>query len=165
MSNDQSKTTPSFYAVGHLTGDAVWITPDIPSLIEALIGDPEYRMRSPAGRLTARERGACELATRTQAGLLHQELAADRFSWEGASLPEIDRLTRAREITDRDGPWHRSPPLILVQPADPSWKRPAGLVKAISPRSDSSLLWGMRDLGWLESIGRLDSTGGVDDKF
>jgi hypothetical protein len=128
MSHEQSKTTPSFYAVGHLTNDALWIAPDLPSLIGSLLGDPEYRSRSTASRLTARERCACELSTRTQAGLLQAALADEIWSWQGASMQEIDRLTRAREISEHD----------------------------------SSLLTGMLDLGWLQCVGRMDSTGGVE---
>jgi hypothetical protein len=157
----QPPATPAFYAVGYLTGGAVWVAPDLPSLIGPLIGDPEYRARSPAGRLAVRERCACELATRTQAGLIQAALAAGTWSWEGASSTEIDRLTRAREITDRGGPWRGGVPLILVEPGASSWKRPAGLVTMISPRGDSSLLFGMRELGWITSAGRLDSSGGV----
>ena len=162
---EQPKTTPAFYAVGHLTGDAVWTASDLPTLIEALTGDPEYRSRSPAGRLTAREIYTAELATRTQAGLLQAAIMAGTWSWEGASMAEIERLTRAREITDRDrGVWHGSVPLILVRPPqDRDWKMPTGRVKVISPWSDSSLLLGMRELGWLSEAGRLDSTGGVGE--
>lgn len=160
MSAEQP-TTPTFYATGHLTDGEVWIAPDLPSLIEALIGDPGYRTRSPAARLTARERCAEELTTRTQAGLIQAAIREGTWSWEGASLPEIERLTRAREITDRGGPWRGGVPLILVQPADREWKAPAGAVRAISPGSDSSLLFGMRELGWLTGAGRLDSSGGV----
>lgn len=160
---EEPKTIPTFYATGHLTGGEIWVAPDLPTLIADLLGDTEYRARSPAGRLTARERCACELATRTQAGLIQAALAAETWSWDGASLAEIERLTRAREITDRDrGVWRGSVPLILVRPQDRSWIAPAGRVKIISPWSDSSLLLGMRDLGWLEA-GRLDSTGGVSE--
>ena len=77
-------------------------------------------------------------------------------------MAEIERLTRAREITDRDrGVWRGSVPLILVRPQDREWKMPAGRVKVISPWSDSVLLLGMRELGWITSAGRLDSTSGV----
>jgi hypothetical protein len=161
MSQEPPKTTPTFYATGHLTGDEVWVAPDLPTLIEALIGDPGYRSRSPAGRLTARERCACELTTRTQAGLIQAAIREGTWSWEGASSTELDRLTRGREITDRDGPWRGGVPLILVRPPDSGWKVPAGAVKTISPGSDSALLYGMRELGWITSAGRLDSSGGV----
>lgn len=163
MSKEQPKTTATIYATGRLTGGEIWVAPDLPTLIEALIGDPEYRARSPAGRLTARERCACELATRTQAGLLQAAIAAGTWSWEGASIAEIERLTRAREITDRGGPWRGSMPLVLVRPQDRVWRAPAGRVKAVSPWSDSALLLGMRELGWIREAGRLDSSGGVSE--
>lgn len=161
MSQAQQPAIPTFYATGHLTGGEVWVAPGLPSLIEALIGDPEYRSRRQAGRLTARERCAVELTTWTQAGLIQAALAEGTWSWEGASSTEIDRLTRARKITDRGGPWRGGVPLILVRPSDPGWKVPAGVVKMISPGSDSALLYGMRELGWLTGAGRLDSSGAV----
>ena len=157
---EQPKTIPTFYATGHLTGyGEIWVAPDLPTLI----GDPEYRARSPAAKLTARERCACALATQTQAGLIQAALAAGTWSWEGASMAEIESLTRAREITDRGRPWRGSIPLTLVRAQDRSWKAPVGLVKVISPWSDSSLLHGMRELGWLSEAGRLDSSGGLSD--
>lgn len=155
--------TSSFFAHGFLTGDALWTTFDLLTLIATLIDDEEYLARSDAGRLAARERCACELATRSQAGLLMAAVQAGSFSWEGASLSEITCLTRAREVTDHEDRWDGSVPLILVRPQDRSWKAPAGLVKVISPLSDSSLLWGMRELGWLDSAGRLDSSGGITE--
>lgn len=79
MTKEQPKIIPSFYATGHLTGDQIWVAPDLPSLISSLTGDPEYRARSPAGRLTVREKCACELATRTQAGLL--QAAVNGGTW------------------------------------------------------------------------------------
>lgn len=164
MSKEQPKTTPSYYATGRLTGGAIWLAPDLPTLIGDVIGDAdEYLTRSASGRLTARERGACELATRSQAGLLQAAVREETWSWEGASLGEIERLTRAREITDRGGPWRGSVPLILVRPPDASWKAPTGRVKIISPASDSGLLWGALQLGWLTGAGRLDSTGGIGE--
>lgn len=95
--------------------------------------------------------------------MLAAAVQAGTWSWEGASLSEIERLTRAREVTDRDGEWVGSVPLILVRAQDRSWKAPTGRVKVISPWSDSSLLFGMRELGWLREAGRLDSTGGVSE--
>ena len=154
--------TPSFYAIGHLTGGDIWTAPDLRTLVEALIGDPRYRSRSPAGQLTAREKCALELATRSQAGLIQAALAEGAWSFGGASSHEIDRLTLPREITDRSGVWRVSVPLILVHPTDdPSWTPPKGLVKVISPRTDKSLLVGMLGLGWLLEASRFDSTGGV----
>ena len=157
------KTSATFYAVGQLTGGEVWVAPDLPTLISSLARDPEYLSRSRAQRLTVRERCACELATRTQAGLIQAALAAGTFSWEGASLAQIDRLARAREVTDRGLEWHGGLPLILVRPQDREWKMPTGRVKTISPWSDSALLLGMRELGWLREAGRLDSSGGVSE--
>ena len=159
-----AKLTSSFFAHGQLTGSAVWTSSDLPSLIAALSGDDEYLKRDAAGRLNARERASCQLATRTQAGLLLAAVHAETWSWEGASLGEIERLKRPREVTDRCGEWTGSMPLILVRPHnDRSWKAPAGRVKVISPLSDSSLLWGMRELGLLDSAGRLDSSGGTTE--
>lgn len=160
MSTEQP-TVPAFYASGHLTAGEVWIAPDLPTLLEALISDPEYRTRSPAGRLAARQKCAAELTTRTQAGLIQAAIREGTWSWEGATSTEIDRLTRAREITDRGGPWRGGVPLILVRPADREWKVPAGAVKSISPGSDSGLLFGMRELGWITGAGRSDSSGAV----
>lgn len=157
-----STSIPTFFAHGHLTDSALWTTSDLPTLIAALIGDGEYLARDSADRLAVREQTACQIATQTQAGLLMAAVQAATFSWEGASLLEISRLTRAREITDRDGSWSGSVPLILVRPQNRSWKTPAGRVKVISPWCDSHLLTGMRDLGWLEDVGRLDSAGGID---
>jgi hypothetical protein len=155
--------TPLFCAVGHLTGGAIWTASDLPALVEALIGDPQYRSRSLAGRLTARENCSFQLATRSQAGLIQAALADGTWSFEGASSNEIDRLTRARQIADSDGAWRVRVPLILVKPADPSWTLPKGLVKVISPRTDRSLIVGMVGLGWLLEASRLDSAGGVDE--
>lgn len=157
-------TIPTFYAVGHLTGGVIWVTRALPVLIGDLIGDEEYLSRDPAGRLTARERAACQLATRSQAGLLQAAIREETWSWEGASLGEIDRLTRAREITDRDGQWKGTVPLILVRPADPQWEAPAGRVRVVTPVSDSGLLWSALQLGWLTGAGRLDSSGGIGDR-
>ncbi len=164
MSKEQPKTIPTFYAVGHLSGGAVWITSDLPTLISSVISDPGYLARSPAGRLTARERFACSLASETQAGLIQTAVREETWSWAGASLPEIERLTRAREITDRCGPWKGTIPLILVRPPDPAWKAPTGRVKVITPATDPGLLWSALQLGWLTGAGRLDSSGGVRDR-
>lgn len=159
----QPISTPSFFAHGQVTGSNLWTSSDLPSLIAAIIGGDEYLARDAPGRLAVRQRSACELATRTQAGMLAAAVQAGTWSWEGASLSEIERLTRAREVTDRDGEWVGSVPLILVRAQDRSWKAPTGRVKVISPWSDSSLLFGMRELGWLREAGRLDSTGGVSE--
>jgi hypothetical protein len=163
MSKEQPKTSASFFATGHLTGGEIWVAPDLPTLIADLIGDPEYLSRSPAGRLTARERFACSLATETQAGLIQAAVREETWSWVGASSCELSRLIRAREVTDRDGPWKGTVPLILVRPADPAWKAPTGRVKVITPATDSGLLWGALQLGWLTGAGRLDSSGGIGD--
>ena len=164
MDKDQPKILPTFYAVGRLSDDVVWITSDLPSLIGPLIGDEEYLSRDPAGRLTARERFACSLATETQAGLIQTAVREEKWSWAGASLPEIGRLTQAREISDKGGPWEGAVPLILVRPPDPAWKAPTGRVKVITPATDSGLLWSALQLGWLTGAGRLDSSGGVRDR-
>ena len=83
----------------------------------------------------------------------------------GRQLCVAERLTRARarEITDRGGPWRGSMPLVLVRPQDRVWRAPAGRVKAVSPWSDSALLLGMREVGWIREAGRLDSSGGVSE--
>lgn len=164
MSNEQAKPLPTFYAVGRLSDDAVWVASDLQSLIGALIGDSEYLARDDAGRREARERFACSLATETQAGLIQTAVRDETWSWAGASLLEISRLTRAREVTDRDGPWRGSSvPLILVRPADRTWKAPAGRVKIITPATESGLLWSALQLGWLTGAGRLDSSRGIGD--
>jgi hypothetical protein len=163
MRKEPPPAVPSFCALGHLTGGAIWTSSDLPTLVEALIGDPQYRSRSPAGRLTARENCSFQLATRSQAGLIQAALAEGTWSFEGASSHEIDRLTRGRQIADSGGAWRGSVPLILVKPADPSWTLPKGLVKVISPRTDRSLIVGMVGLGWLLEASRLDSAGGVDE--
>lgn len=155
--------TPAFCAVGELTGSEIWMASTLPILISGLIDDPEYASRDRTGQLLQRERFACELATQTAAGLLLAAITAGTFSWEGASLEEIDRLTRAREIADREGHWPGSVPLILVKPRG-VWKSPTGRVKVISPATDSVLLLGMRQLGWLTEVTRMDSAGGIGAK-
>ena len=162
MSPEQPKTSATFYALGHLTGDQIWVAPNLPRLIGSLIGDPEYRARDPAGRLMARERFAHSLATEIQAALIETAVREETWSWEGADLHEIDHLTQARQITFRNGHWKGTIPLVLVR-HDPVWKTPTGRVKVITPATDSRLLWSALQLGYLTSAGRLDSSGGIGE--
>lgn len=158
----KEKTIPTFYALGHLSNDEVWVAPDLPTLIGSLIGDPDYLSRGPTGRREVRERFLCSLAAEVQAALIQTAIREGAWSWEGADLLETTRLTRSRQITDYNGPWKGRLPLILVR-HDPAWTAPTGRVKVVTPATDSGLLHGMRELGQLREAGRLDSSGGVSE--
>ena len=160
----KEKAIPTFYALGHLTSDEIWVAPDLPTLISSLIGDPDYLARDPTGRREVRERFLCSLAAEVQAALIQAAVRAETWSWEGASLPETERLTCSRQITDYNGPWKGSLPLILVRPPDAAWTAPTGRVKIVTPATDSALLHSMRELGQLRGAGRLDSSGGIGER-
>jgi hypothetical protein len=164
-----NSSTPSFFAIGELTGLAIWTTSDLPTLIASLVtsltGQEGYLNADPAGRQRAREKFCLEIATRTQVGLIQAAISAGTWSWEGASLREIERLTRPKQVADHDtGAWKGGVPLILVRPEKRYWRVPAGRVRAISPATDSAVLFGALALGWLTGAGRLDSTGGISER-
>lgn len=162
MTKEQPKTSATFYATGHLTDFEVWVAPDLPTLISSLIGDPGYLSRDPAGRREIRERFACSLATETQAALIETAVGEGTWSWEGASLSEIERLFRSRQFTDHQPSWKGGIPLILVR-HDLAWKAPTAQVKVVSAVTDSGLLWSAFQLGSLTGAGRLDKSGGVSE--
>ena len=162
MSKEQPKTIPTFYALGALTNFEIWVAPTLPTLVSAVTGDLGYLSRDPAGRREIRERFACSLAAETQAALIATAVGEGTWSWEGASLPEIERLTRSRQTTDHQPSWQGGIPLILVR-RDLAWKAPTGRVRVISAVTDSGLLWSAFQLGWLTAAGRLDSSGGVSE--
>lgn len=162
MTNEQPKTGASFYATGALTNFEIWVAPTLPTLVSSVTGDLGYLSRDPAGRREVRERFACSLAAEMQAGLIQTAVREGTWSWEGASLLEIERLTRSRQITDRQPSWKGSIPLILVR-HDLAWTAPTGRVKVVAPATDSGLLWSALQLGWLTETGRLDSSGGVSE--
>jgi len=162
MSKEQPKTIPTFYALGALTNFEIWVAPTLPTLVSAVTGDLGYLSRDPAGRREIRERFACSLAAETQAALIATAVGEGTWSWEGESLPEIERLTRSRQTTDHHSSWQGGIPLILVR-HDLAWKAPTGRVRVISAVTDSGLLSSAFQLGWLTETGRLDSTGGVGE--
>jgi hypothetical protein len=106
-------------------------------------------------RAIARRAVAISVCEEVQAVLLRSAIRRGFWSYSGASSQEVDRLTRSREITDRDGPWKsRQVPLILVRP-EGDWEQPTGRCMAMDPATDELLIAALVKVTWLE-VGRLD---------
>ena len=158
MKSNSSAT--AHFAIGALTGDALWVG-DLPTLIGSLIaagiGVEGYLGGDAAGRLGARERFCFEMTTQIQAALIQAAIAAGEWALESASPEEIERLTRPKEAPGHStSAWKGSVQLILVSPVQRYWRVPVGRVLAISPATDSSVLYGSLRLGMLTGAGRVE---------
>jgi hypothetical protein len=139
----------------------LWTAPDLATLIGSLIaagpGGEGYLEEDAEGRLRARERFCFEMTTLTQAGLIRAAISAGEWAEESASAEEIERLTRPKESPGHSTrAWKGSVLLILVKPVQRYWRVPAGRVLAISPATDSSVLYGSLRMSWLTGAGHLE---------
>lgn len=118
-------------------------------IIEALI---DLHFGEGVDRPTAMRAIAVVAATEFQAESMQRASSAGTFSLDGCTMTEIDRLTRDRNITDRDPtPWlRRDVPLVLVHPGANGWQPPLGNVMTLEHQSASALLLSLARSGYLQ---------------
>lgn len=90
-------------------------------------------------------------ATEFQAESMQRATTAGTFSLDGCTMADIDRLTRDRNITDRElAPWlRRDVTLVLVHPGTEGWQPPQGNVLTLEHETASALLLSLARSGYL----------------